>query len=481
MLNLVEMWERLAYFSVRGVIGIYIMQADDPGGLQLTAQIKGTIFAWWFLVQSVLPTVTGGFADRYGYKRVLGGSVLTNALGYTLMAFARGPWSFFAAVMVLATGTAFFKPALQGSIAHNLGKANASVGWGIFYWVVNIGAAVGPVLATWVLGGHSAVEWQHLFLASAGVTLLNLGMLFTFRDVPSGAERTHGLWAVLRATIGHVLEPRLLTWLVIMSGFWLMMFQLWDLHPNFIVDWVDSSMIAERLSFLPESIHRRFFAVPTARGLQVPQQMLLNANAALILLCVVPMSWLVRRMRALSAMVIGMIGAVTGILVSGLTSSGWILLLGIACFSMGEMLIGPKMQHYLGLIAPPDRKALYMGYTNIPFGVGGFLGSEMAGRLYGRFGEKATLALRYLVEHSGRPWDGRISGLEAAAGVPRNAALGRLQEALGLDAAQATRLLWETYHPQLWIWIPFAIIGVISGVALACYGRAARRWVDLDA
>ena len=58
------------------------MQADDPGGLHLTAAHKGTIYAWWFVFQSILPMLTGGYADRYGYKRVLAFSLSMIALGY---------------------------------------------------------------------------------------------------------------------------------------------------------------------------------------------------------------------------------------------------------------------------------------------------------------------------------------------------------------------------------------------------------------
>ncbi|HOS38138.1 MAG TPA: MFS transporter, partial [Spirochaetota bacterium] len=67
--NIMEMVERLAYYGVRVVIPIYIAQADEPGGLHLCQEEKGFIFMWWALVQSGLPVFTGGFADRYGYKR----------------------------------------------------------------------------------------------------------------------------------------------------------------------------------------------------------------------------------------------------------------------------------------------------------------------------------------------------------------------------------------------------------------------------
>ena len=226
-----------------------------------------------------------------------------------------------------------------------------------------------------------------------------------------------------------------------------------------------------------------FWSVRTDRGLQVPQQIMLNLNAMLIVVAVIPVSWLVRRLRALESMLIGMVIATGGILVAGLTASGWVLLLGIVLFSAGEMLTGPKKNEYLGLIAPPGKKGLYLGYVNIPVGIGGFIGSKMAGYLYGHYGEKATLSLKYLASEKGQGvgWDGSLDTLEAAVGIPRQQAFVRLQEVTGLDAVQATQLLWDTYSPHLCVWLPFAAIGAAAVVALAIFGQLAKRWQDMNA
>src|SRR5512143_432115 len=88
-LNTIEMWERLAYYNLRVMAPIYIMQADNPGGLHLTAAQKGSIYAWWAAFQSLLPIVTGGFADRFGYKRTLAWSVTTMMVGFLMIGFMR--------------------------------------------------------------------------------------------------------------------------------------------------------------------------------------------------------------------------------------------------------------------------------------------------------------------------------------------------------------------------------------------------------
>ena len=479
----VELFERLAYVAVRSVVPLYIMQVtEEPGGLHLTASDRGTIFACWFLFQSLLPLVTGGFADRYGYRKTIALSVACIASGYILMAFMRDFWTFLGAVIVLASGTAFFKPALQGAIAQLLDKANASLGWGIFYWVVNVGALFGPPVATIVLGDvHTAESWRNLFLVSAGISLLNLTLLFVANNVPTHAQLWERPVDVLRRTLRDLRDPRLFSFLLILSGFWLMMYQLWDQHPVFIRDWVDSSMIANELKGLSTQLHD---AVSERGGEAVQPQMLIWLNSLLVVLFVIPLSWLVRRMRTLRAMLIGMILTMAGLALTGLTANGWIFVLGIAVFTAGEMLCAPKQNEYLGLIAPDGKKAQFLGYANIPVGIGGAIGAKLTGYLYGHYGEKATLALRYLAERTefgaAKHWDGKIASLEATLDIDRSGAVDMLQDVLGIEAAAATKLLWETYHPQYHFWIPILAIGLVSILWFAVYSHRAESWSDMS-
>jgi len=496
ILNSIEMWERLAYYNLRVMAPIYIMQADNPGGLHLTAVDKGTIYAWWAIFQSFLPVVTGGLADRFGYKRTLAFAISTMMTGYLVIAFMRDVpgvsnyWSLFIAIMVLATGTAFFKPGLQGSLAQSLTKDNSSVGWGLFYWVVNVGAFIGHFLPSFLLlkglfgtTANSATAWRNLFISSAVFTSFNLLLLFTFKDVPSGASKTESLGKVLWRTLTNIIEPRLLSFILIMSCFWLMMYQLWDLQPNFIADWVDSAGMAKSLGWLPSGV-QHLLIEQTARGPMIPQQVLLSFNSFFIIIGVLGAAWLTRRIRALSAMLLGMGLATVGLLVAGWTQAAMILVSGIVFFSLGEMLTGPKINEYMGLIAPPGKKGLYLGYVNIPTGIGVYFGSKIAGAVYGSYGEKATLALRYLAEHTplgaGKGWNGEIGSLASTLGISRTEAMIKLQEATGLDAIAATKMLWDTYHPH-YVWIPFALIGVLAAIALYIFGRMARRWSDMDA
>jgi proton-dependent oligopeptide transporter, POT family len=149
--------------------------------------------------------------------------------------------------------------------------------------------------------------------------------------------------------------------------------------------------------------------------------------------------------------------------VCGATMSGALCILGILVFAVGEMMASPKMNDYLGVIAPEGQKALYMGYANMPYAIGWALGDWVAGLVYDARGDKANLAMRYLASHGG------------AAGVDRTKAFETLCATMHLDATAGTKLLWDTYQP--WhLWIPFSAVGMLSAVGIWFYAR----WVRAD-
>lgn len=478
ILCIIEMLERLAYFGMRMVVPIYIMQADEPGGLHFTAMQKGVIYSIWALVQSLLPMFSGGYADRYGYKKTIGVSITVKIVGYVLMATQRTYSGFFTGVIILAAGTAIFKPGIQATLAHNLHKDNASLGWGLFYQCVNVGAWLGPFLAHYLKG----IGWPAVFYGCAAIIAINYLMLLTYDDPPSGASSHEGFLKVFKATVTNIINARLLALIVILAGFWLMMYQIWDLHPTFIVDWIDSTRIADGLRVFPEYVRNRMI-VETDRGIQVAQEHMVNLNSLLVMLFVSAVGFAVARVRRLRCMVAGMVMATLGVMVAGWTMSGYMFLLGLTIFSFGEMLTGPKKNEYFGLIAPPGKKGLYLGYVNIPVALGPGVGGLLGGYLYGHYGEKAVLALKYIAQHTNaglsKSWDGSINTLESTLGIPRAEAFVTLQQTLDQSASEVTQLLWNTYHPH-YIWIPFALIGVLSTIAMCIFSGMSRKWTDMD-
>jgi proton-dependent oligopeptide transporter, POT family len=457
--NFMEMIERLAYYGVRVVIPIYIAQADEIGGLHFSQADKGFIFMWWALVQSALPVFTGGFADRYGYKRQIVLAIGLKIMGYLIMATSRDFWPFFSGCLVLAAGTAVFKPSVQGTFVKTLTPITSGVGWGYFYMVVNIGGFLGPPLAHFLCG----FSWPAVFYGCAALVSLNLLWLMSYPEVDSGADRSTNAWQVVFTTARNLFQARLVVFILITSVFWAVLNQLWDMLPNFIVDWVDSSSLARHLpSFL--------LSRDMARGPQLAQEWVINLNPLLIICLVAPLSWYINQhMRRLTAIFWGSLIATLGIYLAGASMSIYLCLAGIACFSIGEMLCSPKMAEFLGVIAPPDQKALYMGYANIPLAIGWGFGSFVGGQIYAHSGEKAGLALRYLSEVL------RVQTLP-----DRSQAFATLTMMLDQTPAQVTQLLWQTYAPDQ-VWTPFVWAGLLAALALLVFNLFARHWEDINA
>lgn len=458
MLNIIEMLERLAYYGVRVVIPIYIAQADSPGGLHFSQTDKGIIFFVWALVQTLVPVFSGGFADRYGYKRSIATSITIYIIGYLMMANQREFWPFLLSCCVLATGVAIFKPGVQGTLVRSLTKENSSVGWGMFYMVVNIGGFLGPPFAHFLYG----ISWPAVFYGCAAILSLNYLMLFTYKGVESGTEKKGGVILIAKTTLRNIFKPRLLLFILIMSGFWLMFMQLFDMLPNFIVDWVDSSAIVKALH-LPG-----IMTVTTARGTMIAQEWMINANSGLIIFLVVYVTWLVARMRRVHSILMGIMISSIGLILAGFTMSGIFCILGIFCFSIGEMLASPKMNEYLGVIAPEGQKALYMGYANIPLAIGWSYGALRGGIIYDQMGDKANLAIRYLTENAG-----------VTEAIPRTEAFEKMQSILHLNATDATTLLWNTYHPYQ-LWYQFAAVGFAAAIGIFFYSRWVRKYEAAD-
>ncbi len=463
--NVIELFERWAYYGVRGGIAVYIVAAVALGGLGFSHIEKASIFFWWAAFQSLLPTFIGGYADYYGYKKTVAFSIALTILGYINMSIQTSYWPFFTACMMVALGTALFKPGIQGILANSTNSKNAALGWSFFYMVVNIGGFTGPLLA----GYLRLMSWKYVFLASAAMHSLNFIMLLFFKEPDNGVVRgkekkSIGVFAkdflmVFVNAIKNLKDPKLIMFLTVFSGFWLMFMQLFDLLPNFITDWVDTAPIT---MFFGELFNKPEWIEYAKSGQQLPAEWLINLDAGAIILLMLPIGWFFGRMRAVPAIILGIIVATAGLVIAGYTMNGWICCLGIFVFAIGEMMASPRKNEYLSMIAPPDKKGLYMGYVNFPQGIGWMVGSKIAGPIYQYQGDKTTLARDYLVNNFGE-------AKEIVAQIPQEQVMNVLSSKLNHSSlSETTTLLFNTYHPEK-IWYIFAAIGLASMFGMLCY------------
>src|SRR5439155_16426618 len=179
-----EMVERLAYYGVRAVATLYATRPYSQGGLGVTMTTFGTLLLCWNLTQSLVPVFTGGLSDRYGYKQTIFASTILKSFRYLVMAWFHSYGGFFAGAMLLATGTAIFKPGIQGMLIRASNRRNSSMAWGIFYQTVNIGGWIGPLIALQM----RLLAWKYVFYINAAVICCNFLLLLTYRE-PGKQER----------------------------------------------------------------------------------------------------------------------------------------------------------------------------------------------------------------------------------------------------------------------------------------------------
>ena len=480
--NWMELVERFAYYGVRVVLPVFMVAAIEENGPELTQIQKGTIYSVWAIVQSFVPILSGGFADRYGYKINIALSTILKIVGYLIMGYtvwlaeywagsslrvARNAGAdvayeiFFVGALFLALGTAIFKPGVQGLIANQMPKTAASLGWGLFYQMVNIGGFIGPLLA----GYLRAWKWEYVFIACSVGIALNFIPLALFKEPDSEGKKDITPPPVLlyRAMCG-LLEPRLFFFTISFAGFWLMAYQFFDILPNFIDDWIDSRGVATSLIklFGVNGEH----IVPVVNGGNLPQEWLINANALLISLLAFAVGFVSGKLRSLNAIIVGIGISAAAIVALGMSMNGWWILAAIALFSLGEMMASPTKMRYIAGIAPAGKEGLYMGYVNFTVGIGWSIGSILAGYMYEAQGDKVNLARKYLVEEAGVVED-------AAAALNKSEVLPFFEEQLGVNAWEARTLLWDTYEPYS-MWVVFAFIGIGSMAGIAIYDRVVR-------
>jgi hypothetical protein len=170
--------------------------------------------------------------------------------------------------------------------------------------------------------------------------------------------------------------------------------------------------------------------------------------------------YLAGKFRPLSAICVGVGCAVIGICISGFTMGAWASIIGVMVFTVGEMLASPRTKDYMASSAPTEKKGLYLGYSEVPNGVGWAVGSMFAGNFYENHGDKVNFARQYLTEHG--------MTAEAVKGIPKEKVMETLAGQLHMTVPQATKMLWDTYHPSA-VWYYIAGVGAVSLVALVAY------------
>jgi len=366
--NISELFERLSYYAAFASLARYLHETlsfPTEQAASLTGFFGGLV---WFLA-----AFGGTLADRLGFRRSLSLAYFILSCSYFLLGSLGAPWlgpvraavPLFALVlfvlMLPAFGIALVKPCVVGTTARASKENVRSLGYSIYYTLVNIGGAGGPYLASYI---HQHLSVENVFrAAAASVFLMFFAVLIFFKEPRrSGDVQTATLGEAARNFLTVLGNPRFMLFLLIFSGYWVIYWQEFIILPLYVHNYVDPRADTEL--------------------------MLITGPITVIALQLL-VSFLTKKIPAFRAVTLGT-------LISGLA---WLLLIMHPSFkmaivtlfviSLGEITLSPRYYEYVSRLAPAGQQGTYMGFAFLPIGIGSLIGGRFGGALIHRYGEIA--------------------------------------------------------------------------------------------
>lgn len=512
--SFMELMERWAWYGIFTLFGLYLVGSTDEGALGFNHIQKGNIMANVTAILYLLPVFFGVIADRIGYKLSLTISYIIMIFGYYMMGEVTAYWSMYMIFLLVAIGAAFFKPVASAIIARNTDESTGTMGFGIFYMMVNIGGFIGPGMSSYL---RTTYGWKIIFIQAAVVIGINLLVVLFFFKEPKVERPKESIGKALKDSILNIIEAlkdkRLLILLILMIGFWTMFNQLFYTLPNFIEDWVNSSAIS---AWLNENIP--FLGTLMTQDGLVKPEWFSNLDAFMIILLQVFISHFVAKMTHLHAMIRGAIIASIGVGLTFFTHNVWFTIIGTMIFAVGEMMSSPTLSSFIALITPKGKEGLYQGTYFLPVAAGNFVTGFIAGDLYQKWSDKLSLLQTELGKRNipmpdvvskeqfieqgskalgltitefeqqfhlkdpsldyatiGKQFTemASIKGIDVSAihtPFSKSEYFALAEQKLGMSHWEMTNMLWDIYEPNK-LWVVVFGIGVISVVSLVLYNK----------
>ena len=458
--SIMELFERWAWYGLFAVLALYLTGSTDEGALGFTHTEKGQIMGIVTAILYLLPLFTGVVSDKIGYKLSLIIAYVMLISGYYFMGEVTSYKNVFLVFLYVAVGAAIFKPVASAIITKSTDKSNSTLGFGIFYMMVNIGGFIGPAFSSTL---RTQYGWKIVFIQAAIVIFINLLIVLFFFKEPERVKTDETLGEAIKSSLTNIWEAlkdtKLSVLLVIMVGFWTMFNQLFYTLPTFIEDWIDTAALHDSIA----QVSPWLASFMSGGGTSVNPEMLINIDAGSIVLLQLLVSYFVLKMRHVSAMITGFIIAAIGIGITFYTGNGLYTILGIVIFAVGEMMTNPTFSSFIALISPKGKEALYMGTYFVPIFVGNLLTTFISGNLYEAWSDKLSLLQTEMAKRA-------IEMPEISNSFTKNNYFAEASEKLGITQTEMTQMIWDNYQPNR-IWYVIVGIGVVTILALVVYDR----------
>ena len=278
--NVIELFERWAWYGLFMLFANYLTGSVDAGALGFSQVQKGLMMGVGVAILYFLPLITGALADKYGYKIVLFLSFVVYTSAFIMLPHFKSFAGVFCMYIYLAIGSAMFKPVISATIAKTTTGETSSIGFGIFYMMVNIGGFFGPLL-TLILRNNTG-SYYSVFYFSAFIIALNFIMLLFYKEPEREINQdpfSKAIAKVFQNVYTALSDYKFLIFLLLVAGFWTMFWQLFYTLPVFISQWVDTSAV---YTFFEKSIP--FFANNYGSNGQMDAEFITNFDAMFIII-----------------------------------------------------------------------------------------------------------------------------------------------------------------------------------------------------
>jgi len=389
--NTIELFERGAYYAMASFVVIYLKENLGMSPTFATF-LNGSLL--WGLIY-FLPIISGTLADKYGFKRSLVVAFVMLSLGYLVMGNVQTFWPagsdytipVLLGIVLIGLGGSIVKPCIAGTVQKTSGL-RATLGFGIFYMVINIGSISGRGVSYFVRRefGIPAIFFP---VACAFALVGLLVVLFIYREPEYVSDGKKDGQAVQKKTLSQALlgiitvlkNWKFVFFLVVIGMFWFLYVQLYNLVPLFL-RWVDPEAPVELYTLVNPImiVSLQLLITRFARKLAPVRSIILGVLVTTIGMLV----------NMLAPMLFANITLKVALMRFGdfqllLPIAGIFLVVSIASMALGEMFASPRIYEYIGAIAPKGQEGLYLGYANLPMALGSIVGAPMGGRLFETF------------------------------------------------------------------------------------------------
>jgi dipeptide/tripeptide permease len=406
--NISEIFERLSYYGAFASLALYLQER-----LNFSTEQTGTLTGIFGGMVWFLAIFGGAAADRLGFRRALSVAYLILSVAYFLIGSIGASWLapirnavpislFVGFILILpALGIALVKPCVVGTTARASKENVRSIGYSIYYTMVNFGGAAGPLFASWA---HRHLGVENVYrLAALSVFAMFFVVLIFFRDPRKPGDAPPPSIATVARNFCVVVGNYRLVLPVLLVAL-LLRIALWS-YPSFSVPWwiwtvlllLVLAGISRFMWFLV--IFTGYWIVFWQQYISLPGyihgyinphadvEIILVTDGLSVICLTLAVNYLTRKIPAFQAVILGTVVTSVAWLILAFRPTVWAAVLSIFVLALGEIIQQPRYYEYISRLAPPGQQGTYMGFAFLPLGIGSLIGGWFGGTLAHHFGE----------------------------------------------------------------------------------------------